>query len=57
MEKSKAFVFYVPKKNISLSHALLISMDISSNLPGIVVDSSGIDGALVNLLIPVSHLL
>jgi hypothetical protein len=57
MEKIKAFVFYLPKKNISLSHALLISMDISSNLPGIVVDSSGIDGALVNLLIPVSHLL
>jgi amino acid permease len=57
MEKGKVFVFYVPKKGISLSHALLISMDIFSNLPGIIADSSSIDRGLINLLIHVSHIL
>jgi len=56
-KKGKTFVFYVPNKNISLSHALLISMDIPSNLSGIVADSSGINRGSVNLLIHVSHLL
>ena len=32
MEKGKAFVFYVSKKIISLNHALLILVDIPSNL-------------------------
>jgi hypothetical protein len=57
MEKGKVFVFYVPKKGISLSHALLISMDIFSNLLGIIADSSSIDRGLINLLIHVSHIL
>jgi len=52
----KTFVFYVPNKSISLSHALLISMDIPSNLSSIVADSSGINRGSVNLLIHVSHL-
>ena len=57
MEKGKVFVFYVPKKGISLSHVLLISMDIFSNLLGIIADSSSIDRGLINLLIHVSHIL
>jgi hypothetical protein len=56
-EKGKAFVFSIPKKSISLSHALLILMDIPSNLLGIMVDSSGIEKGSVNLLIHVYHLL
>jgi hypothetical protein len=56
-EKGKAFIFYNPKKSISPNHTLLISMDIPSNLLDIVVDSSGIDKGLINLLIHVSHLL
>jgi hypothetical protein len=55
--KGKTFIFYVPKKNIDLNHALLISMDIPSNLLGIVTDSSGINRGSVNLLIHVSYLL
>jgi hypothetical protein len=54
--KGKAFVFYIPKKSISLNDVLLISVDIPSNLLGIVADSSGIDKCPVNLPIHVSHL-
>jgi hypothetical protein len=54
--KGKAYVFYVSKKSISLNHALLLLVDIPSNLPGIVADSSGIDKGLVKLLIHVSYL-
>jgi malate synthase len=56
-KKGKAFVFYVPKKSISLSHALLILIDIFSNVLGIVADSLGMDRGSVNLIIHVSHLL
>jgi len=56
-KKGKAFVFYIPKKSISLSHALLILIDIFSNVLGIVVDSLGMDRGSVNLIIHVSHLL
>jgi hypothetical protein len=55
-EKGKYFIFYIPKKRISLSHALLKSVDIPSNFLGIMVDSPGIDRGSVNLLIHVSHL-
>jgi hypothetical protein len=56
-EKGKAFIFYVFKKNISLSHTLLISVDIISNLLGIMADSLGIDKGSVNLFIHFSYLL
>jgi len=46
-----------PELGYDISHALLISMDILSNLSGIVADSSGINRGSVNLLIHVSHLL
>jgi hypothetical protein len=55
-EKGKTFVFYVPKKIIGLSRALLISMDIPSNLPGIVVDFLGTDRGSITLFIHVSFL-
>jgi len=55
-KKGKAFVFYVFKKSISHSHALLLLVDIPSNFPGIVANSSGIDKGLVNFLIHVSYL-
>jgi len=51
-----ALLFYIPKKSISLNNVLLISMDIPSNLLGIVADSSSIDKYSVNLPIHVSHL-
>jgi hypothetical protein len=47
-EKGKDFILYVAKKRISLSHALLKSVDIPSNILGIMVDSPGIDRGSVN---------
>jgi len=55
--KGKAFVLYVPKKSISFSHILLISIDFPSNMLAIFADSSGIDKDSINPLIYISHIL
>jgi hypothetical protein len=56
-KKGKAFIIHIPKKNISLNHALLISVDILSNLLDIMANYLGINKGLINMFIYVSHLL